>query len=469
MAKNTLKQNTPKSDIKTDKFNLPKFKFDIAFFKDRRLHLIIGYTLLLFSFYFLIAFTSYLFTGKADQSVVHSISEIGWKQSGLEIENWLGLLGAWVSNLFIYDWFGIASFLLIPVCFLLGVRIVYQKELIENSGSLFRTLFFSLLWVSVTSGYLVLISHGEHAVGFLCGGIGLETAILLDSLLGWGTLLLMGFVATAYVIYAFNITSLDSLADDNILSKDSDIEESDMDLNSNDLVQANNEEEEEDVEVELSLSTVKETSVKEEEIKVDKEQIESLELETVITEPIIKEEEESSISFEVPIIEKKEPVDVDNLEINIEEKIEEKEVGKIGTDYDPTLDLSHFKYPPVDLLVKYPESTNKVTREELEENKNRIVETLLNYKIGIASIKATIGPTVTLYEIVPESGVRISKIKNLEDDIALSLAALGIRIIAPIPGKGTIGIEVPNTKSDTVSMNEVIATEKFSSSKFLGI
>ena len=167
MAKNTLKQNTPKSEKKSEKLNLPKFNFDFDFLKDRRLHLFVGYLLLLFSFYFLIAFTSYLFTGKADQSVVHGLSETGWKAAGLQVENWLGLLGAWISNLFIYEWFGVASFIFIPVCFLLGVRIVYKKELVRNSVSLFRVLIFSLLWVSITSGYLVLISEGASVVGFL--------------------------------------------------------------------------------------------------------------------------------------------------------------------------------------------------------------------------------------------------------------------------------------------------------------
>ena len=129
--------------------------------------------------------------------------------------------------------------------------------------------------------------------------------------------------------------------------------------------------------------------------------------------------------------------------------------------YDPTLDLPHYKYPKVNLLGDHASEKVQVTKEELEQKKDRIIETLINFKIGISSIKATIGPTVTLYEIVPEAGVKISKIKNLEDDIALSLAALGIRIIAPIPGKGTIGIEVPNKNREMVSMKSVVSTEKF--------
>jgi len=460
MAKNnTFKQNTPKGEAKeSSKFNLPKVNLNLTFFKDRRFHLLIGYLLLLFSFYFLIAFTSYLFTGKADQSVVHAIAETGWKQSGIQVENWLGLLGAWVSNLFVYEWFGIASFILIPVCFLLGVRIVYKKELVKNSVSLFRILIFSLLWISITSGYLVHVSKGAAKVVFLCGGVGLETAILLDSLLGWETLLLMGFFAVLFIIYAFNITSLENIS---ITKEEGDNDESVVEETES-VATENVKSEEEVLEDNIQFEVKK---VEENPIIEEKEDL-PLELSNEVTEePKVEEEEESAIPLDIPIIEKKEAVSPEDAELEVEKIVEEKKVGKIGTDYDPTLDLSHYKYPPVDLLVKYPESEAKVTREELEANKNRIVETLSNYKIGIANIKATIGPTVTLYEIVPESGVRISKIKNLEDDIALSLAALGIRIIAPIPGKGTIGIEVPNTKAETVSMNEVIATEKFSSSK----
>lgn len=136
------------------------------------------------------------------------------------------------------------------------------------------------------------------------------------------------------------------------------------------------------------------------------------------------------------------------------------------TEYDPTLDLSNYQYPPLELLEEHSSGSQKVTAEELEENKNTIIETLRHYKIEITKIKATIGPTVTLYEIVPAPGIKISKIKNLEDDIALSLSALGIRIIAPIPGAGTIGIEVPNQNPEVVSMRGIIASKKFQESKY---
>ena len=157
------------------------------------------------------------------------------------------------------------------------------------------------------------------------------------------------------------------------------------------------------------------------------------------------------------------------IEASVEELSETDNLAaKLVEDFgevDPTLELSKFKFPSLDLLKKYDTEGITINQEELEENKNKIVETLNNYKIGIANIKATIGPTVTLYEIIPEAGVRISKIKNLEDDIALSLSALGIRIIAPIPGRGTIGIEVPNKNATIVSMHSVIASQKFQKSE----
>ena len=156
----------------------------------------------------------------------------------------------------------------------------------------------------------------------------------------------------------------------------------------------------------------------------------------------------------------------DDLELEVAEIPTEEKFAALTENYDPTLDLPKYKYPMIGLLTEYPTKDVKVTKEELESNKTKIVSTLINFKIGISSIKATIGPTVTLYEIVPEAGVKISKIKNLEDDIALSLAALGIRIIAPIPGKGTIGIEVPNKNREMVSARSVISTEKFMKSYF---
>ncbi len=161
-----------------------------------------------------------------------------------------------------------------------------------------------------------------------------------------------------------------------------------------------------------------------------------------------------------------EAVKPESLALEVNATLIEEKVADQSENYDPTLDLPRYQYPAIDLLTEYPVKDVKVSKEELESNKDNILSTLINFKIAISSIKATIGPTVTLYEIVPEAGVKISKIKNLEDDIALSLSALGIRIIAPIPGKGTIGIEVPNKNREMVSAKSVITTEKFLKSNY---
>ena len=184
----------------------------------------------------------------------------------------------------------------------------------------------------------------------------------------------------------------------------------------------------------------------------------SVENETVEEEPAESIELPMPTPAPAPVEKEKQPA----FEVEIKEAAE-KLVEKAGH-YDPTLDLAKYQFPNIDMLIERSTGKISVTKEELQQNKDKIVETLTNFKIGISSIKATIGPTITLYEIIPEAGVKISKIKNLEDDIALSLAALGIRIIAPIPGKGTIGIEVPNKNKEMVSMRSVVATDKFMNS-----
>jgi S-DNA-T family DNA segregation ATPase FtsK/SpoIIIE len=219
-------------------------------------------------------------------------------------------------------------------------------------------------------------------------------------------------------------------------------------------------------------------SVSKYEVEMEKDLISEEEIEIVETEVEIKVEEVSEsgveLSTEIPKSEDKKEASGDDFEIEVETSKEEiltdneinKKVSEFG-EYDPELDLSSYQLPPIDLLDTHGQTSGiSINKEELEENKNKIVETLSNYKIAIDKIKATVGPTVTLYEVIPAPGVRISKIKNLEDDIALSLSALGIRIIAPIPGKGTIGIEVPNSNPQIVSMKALIQSDKFQNSKF---
>ncbi|WP_230687507.1 FtsK/SpoIIIE family DNA translocase [Hymenobacter ruricola] len=529
--------------------------------RDRRFHLFIGFGLLLASLYLTIAFASFLFTGHADQSVVAALGTVPVKDAGQESGNWLGLLGAWAAQLFIYKLFGVAAFALIPIVFFLGAKIVFRTAKVSVSYVLALGLF-SMAWLSVLLGYVVvtLAAPGAdpvlaHRLDFLCGGVGFEAASWLDSLIGWGTVLLLAFALISFVVFFFNVTSL-NLGSFRRLSTEDDADE-DAEL-------------EAEIAAEQAAATVPvapapavpqmtlKTRPSAPEVAVASAATnaaagaQNLDLELDADEP-----EAAPVEFEpaprigagvalsvasaavapaatavatgaaavaaaVPLVASgpafsiempvEEPVAVapsapvatiptplsladladgdmpaavpvaataatrpleitvpgrDDLDPNAGADIaavadEDEDADAMpNVNYDPTLDLSRYQFPTLELLNDYGTPKAQVTKEELEANKDRIVETLGHYGIGIASIKATIGPTVTLYEIVPEVGVRISKIKSLEDDIALSLAALGIRIIAPIPGKGTIGIEVPNTKKEMVSIRSVLGSEKF--------
>ncbi|HET8858596.1 FtsK/SpoIIIE family DNA translocase [Marivirga sp.] len=446
MAKNTYKSNTFKKGDKEK--SSTKFNFQLDFLKDRRLHLAFGFFLLTTSIFLFTAFVSYLFTGKADMSVLQSVSETGVKASGSEMDNWLGLLGAQSAYYFIFKWFGLAAFLIPPFLFLAGYRITFNK-VIFSIKSAFTFMVFFLFWFSLLLGFMVFESGKITAFSFLCGGIGYELAVLFNSLFGWGTYLILILSLLVFIVFYFNVTSLlsfqskieisDEVADESVsFSEEKSVDASEEKVDSN---------QPEEVEDEESLDDASTWTVVEQKPKKAPPQEElTMEVENTLENKVIQEEP--------PQEEKKQ-------EMEVEESSFDEKLGKKVENYDPTLDLSSYKYPTLDLLADHDSGKVKVTQEELEANKDKILETLTNFKIKIQSIKATIGPTVTLYEIVPEAGVKISKIKNLEDDIALSLAALGIRIIAPIPGKGTIGIEVPNKNREMVSMKSVLATDKF--------
>ena len=443
MAQNTYKRKTAKKTVKRKRKGQKPL-----FFKDRKFHLAAGFFLIGLAIFLFISFVSYLFTGKEDQSLIGSV-QLNWenlKAIGPVVENWLGLLGAVSGYIFIYRWFGIAAFVIPMMIFLTGIKIVFNKSLLPWGATL-RFSLFLIFWLGLLLGYLWL--QFEFAtIGFISGGLGFELAMVLDGLLGWGTYLILLLGLLVFVIYFFNITYIftgssrekviksnqtpeeatfeEEILDDTALALD--IQEEPLDVYT-DREEILAEAEEEDT----SSWTVKDTTS-----NLDTPEIP---LETEINAPETQEDE--TLSFSV-----------------VQEESQDELADKVEN-YDPTLDLPRYKHPTVDLLDEHSSEKVQVTKEELEQKKDRIIETLINFKIGISSIKATIGPTVTLYEIVPEAGVKISKIKNLEDDIALSLAALGIRIIAPIPGKGTIGIEVPNKNREMVSMRSVISTEKF--------
>ncbi len=442
MGKNTYKSNTFKKTQKERK----KFSLNLRFLKDRRLHLTLGIFLLTVAFFLLTAFISYLFTGKADQSVVEAFGNTDIKESGFEIENWFGLLGAISSHYFIYKWFGLASFFIPPFLFLLGIYVIFKKQLVSISRS-FQFILFFTFWLSSLFGYITLDEHNPFIFSYITGGIGYELAILLHGLMGWGTYILLIFLFLVFIIYFFNITNIIGLGGtfsaDDVGKLHNDNSQEDMDeaaLFSDEDEESNvfvpSEEQEAEVEHWVVGETGKNNHRKDSGLELD------------IEDPSkIGDDEISDLPFE------------------IDERTDAERAIEGLEHYDPTLDLGSYRFPELTLLSEYNQSNVQVTKEELEQNKDKIVETLINFKIGISSIKATIGPTVTLYEIVPDAGVKISRIKNLEDDIALSLSALGIRIIAPIPGKGTIGIEVPNKNREMVFVRSVLATEKFQNAK----
>jgi S-DNA-T family DNA segregation ATPase FtsK/SpoIIIE len=472
-------QFKPKSDQKKDDLKSPKtprkklqFKPFLRiterledFIQNERTQKITGLSLLLVAIYLLIAFTSFIFTGRADFSEIYTKSLFDFLfDSSIKAENWLGNLGAAVAHVFMYSWFGMASFVFVMLFFLSGFRILFKVELLPLKKTFKYSCFF-LIWTSIALGYLFYDSDFKA----LYGAFGYQLNTWLFRVIGKaGGGLLVLFVLLVFLVYSFNIGL-------NVLQLKNKEEESE-DEDEMDTIPVVTDAEIGEPEVDKTDSTNTETALPIEENETDEEAPPiSSGIDMEVSTPL---EESKVTGTEVKEDETDTPNEAetksDDLSFSVEDTtqhadtLSDKEVNQALKDvgeYDPTLDLPHYKIPGVDLLKDYGDSQTSVTKEELEENKNRIVQTLENYNIQIQNIKATIGPTVTLYEIIPAAGVRISKIKNLEDDIALSLSALGIRIIAPMPGKGTIGIEVPNQHPEMVSMRSVITSEKFQTAK----
>jgi len=446
MAQNSYKSNTFKKPEKEKKSKSSKStKFDFSFLKDPRFKLAAGFFCIIVSIYLFLSFFSYLFTGRADQSIINANDSV--IEAGKEIENWLGYGGAFISHTFIYRWFGVASFFIPPILFVYGFKIVFNRELFR----LFPFTVFSVfsgVWLCLLLGYMTYINEGVSEWSFLGGGLGLQLATVADGLLGWGTFLLLILSLLVFIIYYFNISAIPAFApkDPKAMGLDAIVPE-----------------EPQETAQESPLTTYPDEkddwkNLKEEEIPEP--------VLVVKEEPLVQtgQPQELKLEIEQPKVGKK--LDKQEPAFTIEEPptdtevLAEQLVAEQG-EYDPTLDLSNYKFPTLELLSEYDSGKAGVSQEELNQNKDKIVATLVNFKIGIQSIKATIGPTVTLYEIVPDAGIKISRIKNLEDDIALSLSALGIRIIAPIPGKGTIGIEVPNKNREMVSIRSMFANPAF--------
>jgi len=418
--------------------NSKEKKKPLSFKLSSQQKLIFGSFLAIFGVLLCISFISFFFTGDSDQS---AISNFGSRDT--KAENWLSKSGAWLSDFFILKGFGISSFVFSGLIFLSGLYI-----LLDSNKSKLRSHWFwgllTIVWLSVLFGFF---SNFNDTLG---GTVGYEINSFLQDYLGIiGTVFLLLFVLIVFLAIKFKLTAqtfiqLFKSAKRNIRD----------DFNQG--------EHQDDYTVALENN-----------LSMEAEAIKSaLEISDDVNK--FKEPIKSKPSKDLDLQIKSEPIEPEpEIEMVVAKTTEELSetdnlANKLVEDFglfDPTLELGNYQFPPLDLLKKYDSEGITINQEELEENKNKIVETLSNYSIGIASIKATIGPTVTLYEIVPNAGVRISKIKNLEDDIALSLSALGIRIIAPIPGKGTIGIEVPNKNATVVSMRSVIASKKFQTSE----
>ncbi|MDQ6531213.1 DNA translocase FtsK [Flavobacterium sp. LHD-85] len=448
MAKN--KKETV--DKKNDKQEGNKRSFKIS----KQQKFVLGCLLVLFSIALLVAFISFYVNGQwqNDQSVVNQLGD------RTEVaENWLGKFGAFLADLIIYRGFGLASFIFVRLFFLTGMFLALELSTQKLKNTWFWDIF-AIIIVSVLFGFFAT-SAPE-----LGGTIGYELNLFLQDYIGkTGTLLTLLFGLIVYLIFKIKLSpeKIQSYFDSTKKEFKSELDtlkpavnQPESAYNLEEFAIVEEKQEEDDPELDnIHIKTVDtQFELNKEALKPTISHSSEIELNPVL-KPITPKQELPLVSpDEAFVIEKAEEEDI------IEENLASRLVADFGL-FDPTLDLSNYKFPTIDLLKEYSTGGITINQEELEENKNRIVDTLRNYKIEIAQIKATVGPSVTLYEIVPEAGIRISKIKSLEDDIALSLSALGIRIIAPIPGKGTIGIEVPNKNPTMVSMKSVIGAAKF--------
>lgn len=451
---------------------------------DGRYSFIVGIFILFFAAYLLLAIVSYFFTWESDQSFIW---QKVFSSSLISVDNWTGKVGAFFSNALVNKGFGVSAIGIPFILALIGLRVLKFRP--YPLRKTLRTLVLGIILSSVILGFAFGEAKGTFGSG-LGGEHGYFVSKWMSAFIGkLGTLFVLVFLSIIYAISInrntiFHINRMMGAVADLFRSKPA-----------APVTESFDEEESEEEEVEVrneepkQKPTVKDTPiVRATETKQAKE----------ATFTIVRDEEEEDSDEQEDVNEQEDinksaafpydgnvvpPFDIDEKPVEpltpillddskvkfmLEQTSEEKDAAEdlINSElYDPTLELSSYQRPPIELLEDY-KSNFRVTEEELIANKEKIVNTLGNYKIQIESIKATTGPTVTLYEIVPAPGIKISKIKNLEDDIALSLAALGIRIIAPIPGKGTIGIEVPNQKPDVVSMLSILKSAKFQEAKF---
>ncbi|MES2747641.1 MAG: DNA translocase FtsK [Bacteroidota bacterium] len=454
MAKSEKKDSSTSEQTKQSSKNSAKPAEEKKPWKFKKQYkVLLGCLFVLFSIGLLLAFISFFIHGQADQSVVNQIGN-----RNETANNWLGKVGAYLADFFIYRGFGAASFLFVKLFFLTGAFLVLDLPLKKLKSTWFWDLF-AIIIIAILFGFFAT------SLPELGGTIGYEMNLFFQDFIGKpGTLLVLVAGIIVYLLFKIKISpeSIKTFFEKKKKDIVADLDE--MKATSSDSAYNLEEyavDENEVIEEDEPVSPVSQFEINKDALKPTISSYSEIELEpTLKTEPAptptlqVTQPEIIKTNDDAFVIER--ALDEDTVEENLAAKI----VADFG-EFNPTLELSNYKFPTIDLLKEYSSVGITINQEELEENKNKIVETLRNYKIDIAQIKATVGPSVTLYEIVPEAGIRISKIKSLEDDIALSLAALGIRIIAPIPGKGTIGIEVPNKNPTMVPMKTVIASAKF--------
>ncbi len=415
-----------------------KFVAIKSFFTSERTRFITGLIIAIITVYVGLSLLSFFFTGAADQSKIENVPLADLLMNKGSVENWTGVRGAVLADLLMNRWFGISSFMILFFFGSVGAKLMNLRRI----SLLKRFLFCAsmLIWGSVFFAFVFIEAYEDTSI-YLGGQHGYYLSELMITNIGIpGTILLLvgTFLIIAIFTSARTIPFLQSLFTFSWLKR----KKTEDSENKYEVETINPDEPVADTPVEQQTQVVEYVFDTEAEMRkaeeVDNPKIEPVEVEPedlLTTEP----------TFTVEVAQEEESVDAD------------KELGK----YDPRLDLSRYVFPTIDLLKIYNNGHSQVTQEELDANQLLIKQALVDFNIGISSIKATVGPTVTLYEIVPEAGTRIAKIKSLEDDIALSLAALQVRIIAPMPGKGTVGIEVPNKKPQIVSMQSVITSRRF--------
>ena len=429
----------------------PKRKMDGAVLY--RFQLIVAAFLFLIGTLLLVSFGSSFFVGVSDQSEVERGVVDTIKGSDIPIKNLAGLLGAKIAHFFLFKTFGWSTLLLIPLFYLSALKVGFKKEIYSLERLSWQVLFY-ILWFSLLAGFFVFSLDLPHSIG---GGVGYFVNEKLYQLLGYLSIFVIGFGGFIFLVLFYQLNPKKAVVAAPVTAE------------------AEEEEEEESLFIDEDGPA----------IHVDNDDIEEFRpivppvVEEVALEPepepeplpvlaeAVEEKKEDDLDFTYKVADVADEV-IEEEPTPVSREIKANDLVEQFGLYDPTADLPKYQFPTIDLLKEYDQKnqTSQVTMDELKANKEKIVETLLNYGIGIQKIEATIGPTVTLYEIVPKAGVRVSKITSLEDDLSLSLAAMGVRIIGQMPGKDTIGIEVANKNREMVPVRAVIGSEKFQKSTF---